>query len=571
MKDCDLSDGNEAVKDDRALFDSIFGAGKAESIVKSVDPIILACWEQLLQLSFYARYWVGHKAGMSRSKKAEAEERGGRFRQELSADPEIKSNIQSRLAFLALAEKVFGQSPGSSSPHPSVLSVEQLLEEGVGSAEILTRVKATINPSLGGRLESECVRERVVFSSFAPAQHRRYSYRMMLNVLREFIPICQRLLRVQPLAVLEQVAVVSLKKVHSNVLWFGNVSSVQLGDAGQEVITIESQGELLGLKGSDGYLMPRGNVGGGVVSWETLADWREQWQGNLKSIFDQKKRDVLEEIVIELKKWVVNELLCIYEMIGCTQVIAGRVLGRYQELITSSQKNSSSLIFEINKASIESLLAAGQGALVLQLIAQELSKNGFSGLQASDMASLPGGDAVIEWYKAYGVLDLHKNSNTLRRYIIGILLYDIYSGHAAFNSVYGSLNIAEDNAWELIKKISETKAFFFTTKVVHHSLYCLNDIKTLGDVNSMQRKSLEDLLSLEVVCEEVLQCEMFEEWANTKESQTSSSIKNRFKGLYKIIVEKIEKIDTVLDKQVRTAGSSTCQLKEGAPFQLWDY
>lgn len=215
-----------------------------------------------------------------------------------------------------------------------------------------------------------------------------------------------------------------------------------------------------------------------------------------------------------------------------------------------------------------------------------LSEHGYPLIPLDVPPSSTGMESIASWYESKQVLQLHRHAHRLRRYIIGMLLFDIYSGHEELGSVYRPLGLSVANSRDLIDQMTETKAMKLTTIVLRHALYYGLDISLLHDKNKgkgvQQIKTIKELLNMTVTPvsgEGVNVHKIFETWAQVDNTvsdgqrgdklQADNVVKNRFKGLYKEMIDHIEQIQGTVRHQTSRANGQSCHLTEGVPLAFW--
>lgn len=544
-----------------AWFDGAFGQGEAKKILKSSQPAIQACWEQILLLSFYARHWVGHKAGMRRlSPSRKLGGTSGRYRSMFTGNEQARLGIELRLHFLMLAQ----HECRTPSERTALHLIEQLLEEGVGCTEILTRVKE-VQPHVASHLESQCAHKRITFSELPVNDRPRYRYRLMLRALCHFIPLCQKMLDVSPQAIFEEVAVSCVRQACRYSLDADTKDSVSLSSAAPV---------------SEEYT-PKGNKHGGMTTSSMTV------QDVVNRLTLEQKQALLEDIKVTMLNRLNEELSGVYSDIGYTQKNGAHMMSLLSKIWAVSQNSvPNMLMLNVCRDSLETFLARGNATSVLTQLVQVLSEHGYPLIPLDVLPPSTGMDSIESWYESKQVLQLRRHSHRLRRYIIGILLFDIYSGHGELSSVYCPSGLSVANSEDLIERMTETKAMKLTTIVLRHTLYYGLDISLLygkdKDKGEQQIKTIKELLEIKVTPIDGARInvhKMFEEWAQVDnsisnglrggQSQTDTVVKHRFKGLYKEIIDHIEEIQSTVRHQASRANGQSCYLTEGVPLALW--
>lgn len=556
-----------------AWFDDVFGRGEAKRLLNSSQQVIFACWEQILLLSFYARYWVGHKAGVRRAQSGGDGRASGRYRSMFIGDEQARLGIELRLHFLMLAR----HECRSPSEQPVLHLIEQLLEEGVGGTEILMRVKELF-PQMASRMESLCARKRIVFSELPVNDRPRYSYRLMLNALCNFIPLCQKMLDVKPQAILKEVVQSCVRQTCRYSL-----DASMVHQAVGRVVDTEAQGApSLTPPASDEYT-PKGNKFGAMATVNMTV------QDAVNRLTPEQKQELLEDIRVAMLNRLNEVLSGVYCDIGCTPKNAPGMPGSLSKVWLLSQNSAPDMLtLTVCRVSLEACLAKGNAASVLKQLVQMLSEHGYPLIPLDVPLSSTGMESIERWYESKEVLQLHRHSHRLRRYIIGMLLFDIYSGHEELGCVYGPSGLSMDNSEELIAQMTETKAMKLTTIVLRHALYYGLDINMLHDQckskGVQQTKTVKELLDIKMTPmdgESINVHKMFETWAQVDntvfkgqlggQSQADTVVKHRFKGLYKEMIDHIEQIQSTVRHQASRANGQSCHLTEGVPLALWSY
>ncbi len=556
-----------------AWFDGVFGRGEATRLLDSSQQVIFACWEQILLLSFYARYWVGHKAGMQRAPSGGDGRASGRYRKMFTGDEQARLGIELRLHFLMLAQ----HECRSPSEQPVLHLIEQLLEEGVGGTEILMRVKELF-PLIASRMESLCARKRIVFSELPVNDRPRYSYRLMLNALCNFIPLCQKMLDVKPEVILKEVVPSCVRQTCRYSL-----DASMVHQAAGRVVDTEAQGApSLTPPASDEYT-PKGNKFGAMATVSMTV------QDAVNRLTPEQKQALLEDIRAAMVNRLNEALSGVYFEAGYTQKNTPDMPGSLSKIWLLSQHSAPDMLtLTVCRASLEASLAKGNAASVLKPLVQMLSEHGYPLIPLDVPPSSTGMESIERWYESKEALQLHRHSHRLRRYIIGMLLFDIYSGHEELGCVYGPSGLSMANSEGLIARMTETKAMKLTTIVLRHALYYGLDINMLYDQGKskgvQQIKTIQDLLSAPVtpMADKVVNVhKIFETWAQVDnivsdgqrgdKLQADNVVKNRFKGLYKEMTDHIEQIQSTVRHQASRANGQSCHLSDGVPLALWAY
>ena len=559
-----------------AWFDDAFGRGEAKRLLDSSRPAIFACWEQILLLSFYARYWVGHKAGVRRAQSGGDGRASGRYRSMFTGDDQARLGIERRLRFLMLAQ----HECRDPSEQPVFHLIERLLDEGVGYSELLTQVRAQ-EPSVARRLESQSVYENAMFSELQVNCRPRYSYRLMLNALCNFIPMCQKMLDVRPEAILREAVVTCVKQACQYSL----DASMVHQDMGRVVDTETQASPSFTPPTSDKYT-PKGNNFGAMATFSMTV------QEAVEHLTSEQKKVLFEDIKTKFTSLLNDGFLGVYFIVGRTQKrgdLSPEISSSTSKVwgLSQNQAEPGMLALTVCKSALESALVRGDAANVLKQLAILLTANDYPLIPLDAAPSSVRMESIADWYESNQVLQLHQYPKRLRRYIIGMLLFDIYSGHGELGCVYGPSGLSVANSGDLIGRMTETKAMQFTTIVLRHALYYGSDISSLHGKDHkksvQQNKTIKDLLKMVAPSiateDEVRVYEIFETWAqidsNVSGGQTERNqradavIKHRFKGLYKEMVDNIERVRGTISHQVSCSNSQSCYFNSGIPFALW--